>query len=311
MAMAIVATSAGLLLIAAALLDIFQTLFHPAGRGAMSDWTAKLTWRLFRLVATKKPRVLTYAGPTAILLNIVSWAAFTWFGFALIYLPQLATGFDFNQSHSPIAHDGIAEALSLSIGALITLSEGTYAKFHWLQFVRGAEAVLGFGLLTASVSWLLSIYPVLESRRAIAQRATLLHHAEREGHLDLVRDATDHAQDWIFALGTDLASLRNQMAQFPITYYFDMGEPETALAGALSYLLELANRASAAQDHGMKIAGTVLGGAVESFLELLATDFLSMPEHDKNAILRAYAREQMSDLILQKRTIPYSRRKAS
>src|SRR5438874_8412147 len=158
--MVIVATSAGLLLIAAALLDIFQTLFHPAGRGAMSDWTAKLTWRLFRLVAPKKPRVLTYAGPTAILLNIVSWAAFTWFGFALIYLPQLATGFDFNQSHSPIAHDGIAEALSLSIGALITLSEGTYAKFHWLQFARGAEAVLGFGLLTASVSWLLSIYPV-------------------------------------------------------------------------------------------------------------------------------------------------------
>lgn len=49
----------------------------------------------------------------------------------------------------------------------------------------------------------------------------------------------------------------------------------------------------------------------ESFLEMLARDFLNMPVEDKQAILRAYASEQMSDLILQKRTIPYRRKKAS
>ncbi len=309
--MAIAITLFGGSLIAAALVDIYQTLFHPAGRGAVSDWTAKLTWRAFRLVSKKRPPVLTYAGPTAILLIIVSWAAFTWFGFALIYLPQLGTGFDFSQTHGGSPHRGIIEALSLSVGALITLSEGSIAKLHWLQIVRGAEAVIGFGLLTASVSWLLSIYPVLESRRALAQQATLLHHAERESALDLVRDAPDRAEDWVMAIGADLASLRNQMAQFPITYYFDMGEPETALAGALSYLLELADRSSSASQPALKIAGTVLGGAVESFLEMLARDFLDVPSDDKQAILRAYASEQMSDLILQKRTLPYPRKKAS
>jgi len=201
--------------------------------------------------------------------------------------------------------------LSVSLGALITLSEGSYAKLHWLQLARGTEAVIGFGLLTASVSWLLSIYPVLESRRALAQRATLLHHSERENHLDLVRDAPNRAEDWIMAIGADLASLRNQMAQFPITYYFDMGEPETALAGALSYLLELADRSSCASQPALRIAGTVLGGAVESFLEMLAQDFVSVSPDDKHAILRAYASEQMSDLILQRRTIPYPRKNAS
>jgi hypothetical protein len=306
----ILITTAGIVLIGLALVDIFQTLFHPAGRGAMSDWSAKLAWRVFRQVAARISRVLTYAGPAAILLIIISWAAFIWFGFALIYLPQLSKGFGYAQT-PPNAHHGLVQAMGLSLGTLITLTEGSYAKVYWLQFARGAEAVIGFGLLTASVSWLLSIYPVLESRRAIAQRATLLHHAERENRLDLIGDAPERAQDWVFALGADLASLRNQMAQFPITYYFDMGEPETALAGALSYLLELADRASAAQLAGMKIAGTVLGGAVESFLEMLASDFLSMSTNDKHAILRAYASEQMSDLILQKRTIPYPRRKAS
>jgi hypothetical protein len=309
--MAIAVTVIGVLLIAAALIDVFQTLFHPAGRGAMSDWTAKLTWRAFRLIARRRPHLLTYAGPTAILLIIVSWAGLTWLGFALIYKPQLATGFDFSQASGGSPHTGIVEAMSLSIGALITLSEGSYAKLHWLQLARGTEAVIGFGLLSASVSWLLSIYPVLESRRALAQQATLLHHSERENHLDLVGDAPNRAEDWIMAIGADLASLRNQMAQFPITYYFDMGEPETALAGALSYLLELADRSSSASQPGLRIAGTVLGGAVESFVEMLARDFLSMPIEDKQATLRAYASEQMSDLILQKRTIAYPRKKAS
>lgn len=309
--MAIVVTAVGVLLIAAALIDVFQTLFHPAGRGAMSDWTAKLTWRACRLIARRRPHLLTYAGPTAILLIIVSWAGLTWLGFALIYKPQLATGFDFSQASGGSPHTGMVEAMSLSIGALITLSEGSYAKLHWLQLARGTEAVIGFGLLSASVSWLLSIYPVLESRRAVAQQATLLHHSERETHLDLVGDAPNRAEDWIMAIGADLASLRNQMAQFPITYYFDMGEPETALAGALSYLLELADRSSSASQPGLRIAGTVLGGAVESFLEMLARDFLSMPTEDKQATLRAYASEQMSDLILQKRTIAYPRKKAS
>jgi hypothetical protein len=309
--MAIVVTAIGVALVVAALIDVFQTLFHPAGRGAMSDWTAKLSWRIFRILAAKRPHVLTYAGPSAILLIIITWAALVWFGFALIYLPHLATGFQFANSTGGSAHQGILEAMSLSVDALITVSEGSYATLHWLQLARGLEAVIGFVLLTASISWLLSIYPVLESRRGLAQQATLLHHAERENQLDFVRDASDRAEEWILSLGAELASLRNQMAQFPITYYFDMGEPETALAGALSYLLELADRASSAQSSAMKIAGKVLGGAVESFLELLASDFLSISPNDKRAILRAYASEQMSDLILQKRTIPYPRKKAS
>ena len=144
--MAIVVTVIGVLLIAAALIDVYQTLFHPTGRGAMSDWTAKLTWRTFRFLARKRPQVLTYAGPTAILLIIVSWAGLTWLGFALIYLPQLANGFEFSHAAGGSAHQGIVEALSVSLGALITLSEGSYAKLHWLQLARGTEAVIGFGL---------------------------------------------------------------------------------------------------------------------------------------------------------------------
>src|SRR5262249_25873241 len=223
--------------------------------------------------------------PVSILAIIVSWAALIWLGFALIYLPHIQSAFTHLQNGS--SSSGIVEAMSLSLGALITLSEGTYANVHWLQILLGVEAVVGFGLLTASVSWLLSIYPVLEARRSVAQRATLLHHAERENRLDMIRDAPHEAQGWILNRGTEVAGLRNQMAQFPITYYFDMGESPTAFAGALPYLLELSHRASSSKLPSLRLAGTVLGGAVHSFLELLAADFLSMPAQDKKAILRA------------------------
>jgi hypothetical protein len=49
--MAILCMALGCSCVAAALIDVFQTLFHPAGRGAMSDWTAKLIWRVVRAAA--------------------------------------------------------------------------------------------------------------------------------------------------------------------------------------------------------------------------------------------------------------------
>ncbi len=304
-------TVVGILLIGAAVLDAFQTLFHPAGRGALSDWTARLVWKAFRRLAPRFPGTLTYAGPVAIASIIISWAGFTLLGFALIYLPHMSTQYVFDPGVNPANHRGFWEASAGSLGALITLSEGMEPKSEWLAILRGLEAIIGFGLLTASVSWLLSLYPVLEARRSLAHQATLLHNAERENRVDMFHDCPEHVNDWVMGIAADLASLRNQMAQFPISYYFYMAEPQTALAGALPYLYEMAKRAVATDDAALRLAGTALGGAVEDFLGLLAEVFLRMPDHNKQAILREYAHEQMSDMVLLQRTTPYPRKRAS
>lgn len=306
-----VLTIIGILLIGAAALDVFQTLFHPAGRGALSDWTARVLWKIYRTVARRYPGVLTYAGPTAILAIIVSWAGFTLVGFALVYLPHMPTQYIFDPGVNPANHRGFWEALVASLGALISLSQGMDPKSEWLALLRGLEAIIGFGLLTASVSWLLSIYPVLEQRRSVAQRAALLHNAELENHTDLIHDCAEDAPDWIMGLAADLASLRNQMAQFPISYYFYMGEPQTALAGALPYLYELSERGAHSDVSALRLAATALGGAVEDFLGLLAEVFLRMNGDDKKTVLRAYAQEQMSEMMLLHETRPYHRQKAS
>jgi hypothetical protein len=302
-------TLLGVALIAVGLWDVFQTLFHPAGRGAMSDQTANAVWKFFRFIAKRYKRALTYAGPTATLAIMMSWVALIWIGFALIYLPRMGTGFIYGQGVDQSKHGGLIGGLVVSLGGLMTNSEGVEAKEPWLEFTRGIEAVLGFGLLTASVSWLLSVYPVLEMRRSIAMRATLLHHAELSNDIDIVREAPQEAQSWIFSLGCDLASLRNQMTQFPITYYFYVGEPNTSLAGALPYVDELARRAATkSSSPALHVAGTILGGAVHDFLETLAEEFLHIGKSDKQNILRAYASEQMADMLFLERTVTYPRK---
>ena len=177
------------------------------------------------------------------------------------------------------------------------LSQGMEPKSEWLGLIRGIEAIIGFGLLTASVSWLLSIYPVLETRRSLAQRASLLHNAEVENGIDLIRDGNDQVQNWLIGLAGELASLRNQMAQFPITFFFYVGEPKTALAGALPYLNQLAERAVAAESAVLKLAGTTLGGAVSDFSMSLAKEFLRMHTAETTVILRRYAREHLTDMM--------------
>jgi hypothetical protein len=47
---------------------------------------------------------------------------------------------------------------------------------------------------------------------------------------------------------------------------------------------------------------------VHNFVVTLADIFLSMPADDDRAVLRAYAREEMTDLMLRDRTIPFPRR---
>jgi hypothetical protein len=287
----------GVVLVAIASLDVFQTLFQPAGRGALSDWSAQLVWRLCRKAAVQHRGILSYAGPLAMLLIIISWATFMITGFALVYLPHMGDQYIFDAGVNPTNHRGFWEAVSSSIGAMITLSQGMEPKSEWLGLTRGVEAIIGFGLLTASVSWLLSIYPVLEARRSLAQRASLLHNAEVENGIDLIQDGGDQVQNWLIGLASDLASLRNQMSQFPITFYFYVGEAETALAGALPYLNRLAERAVAANSAVLKLAGTALGGSVSDFSTSLAKEFLRVPTRDTNAIIRAYASEHLTEMM--------------
>jgi hypothetical protein len=107
-----------------------------------------------------------------------------------------------------------------------------------------------------------------------------------------------------------VTTLRNSMSQFPISYYFHGGESETALPGILEYIRGIGERTIHSNDPAVRIAGTMLSGAIIDYLELLAEVYLRMPKDDPAAILRQYASDQLRDVIEYERPRSRERRVA-
>ena len=117
---------------------------------------------------------------------ICFWAIGLVLGWALIYLPHYPQDYVIAEGTAP--HAPLVGALHASLTTVTTLgSANIVPKPAWLQLLSPIEALIGFGMLTAAVSWLLQIYPVLSRRRALAYEIHLL--ADTERRLELERRA--------------------------------------------------------------------------------------------------------------------------
>ncbi|HWR15929.1 MAG TPA: hypothetical protein VN577_13965 [Terriglobales bacterium] len=289
-------------LIGLAVHDLFHTLFHPAGRGAVSDRVSRFVWRIFRSISTPHNGYITLAGPVAILAIMAMWVILSVFGFALLYYPFIATQFALASGLDPQLHKSFTDAFNVSLGTLVTVGGDFNAKSKLIRFAMGIEATLGFGLLTASVSWLLSIYPALERRRTLAHEATLLHFAEENTGYRIEELPPSESQSVLWGFAASMASCRNDLTQFPVIYYFRSGDSQSGFSGTLSYFAELAESASrSGRDPSIRMAGIALGGALDDYLEFIADAYLRMSTHDKEAIMRCYAAEHLRPLMQSSR----------
>lgn len=149
---------AGLILLM--LIDVFHTLLYPHGSGPVGRMIMRGFWLLSR---RSRGRVSTVAAPLAMAAVIAAWASLAAIGWALLYLPHLPEGFVY-ESGVPQPGD-FAEALYVSMVTLSTVGFGEIVAAHpLLRLVAAFQAVTGFGLLTATVTWILQTYPALSRR---------------------------------------------------------------------------------------------------------------------------------------------------
>ena len=101
----------------------------------------------------------------------------------------------------------------------------------------------------------------------------------------------------MIGLAVDITKIRNDLAQFPITYYFHEDEARSAFPGALPLAMDMAKRARREESgEPVRVAGLVLQGAIHDFLCLMGAWFLSMPgERDDEKLLAAYARDHFRE----------------
>ncbi len=291
----IAVTAAGLLLIAAALRDVFDTLFHRGSRGAISRTLMRSTWWVFHRVARLRRRLLSLAGPAMIALIVGTWAAMLALGWALVYLPHMPQGFYFSSVTGDAGAGDLVDAIYISLVTLATVGFGDITPVSpWLRLLSPLEALLGFGLLSGSISWLLSIYPALLRRHSLAYELSLLREAEHDRGFNLDELDPSSAEDMYADLTSRLIAVERDLETFPVTYYFSAAEERYALSGVITYLFELAERGDAdGRALGVRLRATLLREAVDDFARTTASRFHGHTSDSTAEVLSAYTRDHM------------------
>lgn len=110
-------------------------------------------------------------------------------------------------------HADFAEALYISMVTLSTVGFGEIVAAHpLLRLVSALQAVTGFGLLTATVSWILQTYPALNRRRALAHQLNLFREAAGPGGLAALDPR--HAAGLLESLASNVATISIDLVAF-------------------------------------------------------------------------------------------------
>jgi hypothetical protein len=265
--MGAVSTIAGIALVLVALNDVFQTLLRPTATGRLSTLIFRTVWRFTR----SGPRLGNASGPLIILTTIAVWLTLTTAGWALIYLPHIPDGFAYSNVN-PADYPPFTEALTFSLVALTTLGLGDVVPVDPLiRVLSPLEALTGFALLSASVSWFMQLYPALSRRRAFAIDLTSLHEAGVTA--DLASLTTERAASVTRSTARSLAEVTADLVQNAEIFYFAEKDETLSAPRALQYALELQGSALASTSADVRAEGRALSHVIEELARVLRSQY--------------------------------------
>ena len=279
---------AGAVAIAAALADVFLTLFHPTVTGPIGSAIQRTAWRLSHTLGRGRPAALALAAPAAVLLTIATWATLLLVGWALVYWPYLPDGFHV-QAGVELGSTFVT-AVYVSGVTLSTLGFGEITPASgWLRLLIPLESLLGFALLTASLSWLISIYPALHRRRQFARRLAAGLFVDATPGEPFTRLSPAGAAALLQELEIGVAAVSTDLEQLPVTYYFRHDPAEKALPRLLRGLVDVCETLRATRpDEDVAFRATMLERGLDDLAERLRHGFLSDAGPATAAVLDAY-----------------------
>ncbi|MGW8062426.1 potassium channel family protein [Streptomyces ziwulingensis] len=279
-------SAAGAGLVLAALRDVFHTLWHPTARGSLSALVLHGSWRVSRRVG-RRGRLTSVVGPAAMVAVILAWTSMVVAGWTLIYWAHLPEGFSFGPGLRPDQRADLLDALYLSLVSLTTLGFGDIVPTDaWLRIAVPVQALIGFALLTAAVSWVGQTYPALARRRVLALRLASLRTArETTGPVDAAFTATV-----LEDLAVQVGQVRVDLNQHAETYYFQDDDDSPSLPAMISYAMDLAAEGRQSRRDDVRMSAAMLAHALESLATILGRQFLRT-QGDPEQIFAAYARD--------------------
>jgi Ion channel len=290
----VVWTVAGAVLVLVALRDVFDTLFHPHGAGSVSLAVIRGVWSGMRAVARGNHAVLSLAGPIAFIMVLAVWGTLVIVGFALILWPHFPEGFA-TGAGVDLGSGGFDDALYLSMVNLTSLGYGDIVPVgDPLRFLGPFETLIGLGLLTASISWILFLYRVLSDYRSLSHEISLVEDAERDSSARLEEIEPEVAAGILADLTSRLLAVRDDLVHSPIAYYFHPRDARHALPVLLPRLIEVADDCSAPdRAAALRFQAAMLRQALDDLLETIAKDFVRVPAASTAEALAAYRRDHL------------------
>lgn len=226
--MGTLSTAAGVVLILLGLGDLFFTVLHYDGFGFLSSRLYRRLFYAARLLTRPLPRRwralgLSLAAPLMVPVTITVWILLVTFGYALVYYESMsAKTFYFS---SPALEPSFLEALYLSGTAISTVGFGDITALSTLyQLLTVSEALVGFGILTLAVSYVIGVYGVLQQLGVLSAG---LHHQAQDSS-DPLTILAPHFPDGqprglethLMALHRGLVEIYEGIRRYPIVYYY-------------------------------------------------------------------------------------------
>ena len=281
----------GVVLIALALRDVFDTLFHPHGHGVISERVVRLVWRVLRGAARARlPLALTLAGPLAFSLVLLLWVGMVTLGGALLIEPALPDDYQFAPGVDPESYSGLADAVTISLVNLTSLGYGdAVATGGGLRILGPLQALTGLLLITASVSWVLSIY------RVITAMAVLARDASSTVAVESFETLAPEAQWPILSdLSSRVTEVRRDLIHFPISYYFHSRDARSDLSVSLPPALELCGRLEAASSSAaVRFHARRLSAATVELADTARSEFFTPDGGGAEAVFARWRHDHM------------------
>jgi hypothetical protein len=284
--MDVVLVVTGLALVGIVLRDVFNDLLHPGGTSALSDWIGRGLFTMLR----RDRGWLPLAGPVTVVTVIGAWVAALVLGFALVYLPAYPRQFQTSTGGMPPGSPRFAPVLYFSFETLVTLGYGDLVPRNGVtRGLATVEALVGFGLLTASVSAVVLLYPALSRIRLLALSVSHVVSAEQKTGVRLAESPSDGVLN---GLARDVTHARIDLVHFPVVYYFAAHEPEASLASWTVELSRLAREARAAgRPAHIRAAGAALDDALDGLAAILEQHVPGTAGSDRRRVFRAFAED--------------------
>lgn len=221
--------------------DVFITVFHPEGHGGpLTRRQTNLLWKAWRALAPReegRERWLAFGGPVLAVMTPAVWAFLLVVAFALIYYPWMER---FLVSPGSLRAHWV-EALYYSGFAAATLGTGDIVPDQpALRLLTVVEAISGFALVTAGLSYILAIYR--ENGRKATLASDLALHFSPD---DAAPPSHSPGDAWLEQVARELLHVTLAHAQYPILHYFRPVDPRNSLALQMRPLVPRSGRGRA------------------------------------------------------------------